>query len=57
MPIWRLWLHKEMSLNEIRSLSYIDVMKANAMLDMQEDMDAALYAYDEEVADSKGRPK
>lgn len=38
-PIWRVWLRKDgMSLDELRyEWTYEDILKANALLDMEED--------------------
>jgi len=45
-PIWRVWLNTNEPLNEIRfNWTFIDVMKANALLDMQDDMKGAVDAY------------
>ena len=42
-----------MSFDEIHRMSYIDVMKANAMLDMQETIDAAMLAFDGQEGKNK----
>ena len=36
-PLWRIWLKKSIPLNELRNeWTYPDILKANALLDMQE---------------------
>jgi hypothetical protein len=42
-PIWRIWLAKNVPLNELRwEWTYEDILKANAMLDYQEAYDLAM---------------
>lgn len=42
-PLWRIWLKTGTAIDELRKMTYIDVMKANAILDHKEDMEAVYY--------------
>jgi hypothetical protein len=42
-PLWRIWLKTGTPVHELRKWLYIDVLKANAILDMKEDQEAAYY--------------
>ena len=46
-PIWRIWLAKGGDITMYKKWSYTDIMKANALLDMKEDIDSACNAFDE----------
>ena len=47
--IWRIWLEKGTPLNEMKNeWTYVDLLKANALLDMMEDHRAVLEGVQEE---------
>jgi hypothetical protein len=42
-PLWRLWLSKGIPLQELRwNWTYPDILKANAVLDFQDDYELAI---------------
>ena len=43
-----------MSLDEIHKMSYVEVMKANALLDMQEAIETAQYYFDSQEINNAG---
>lgn len=47
-PIWRIWMEKKVSLYELKyNWTYEDILKANALLDMKDEIGLAMDMWQE----------